>query len=64
MITENMTVQWGDIEQGTSPEGLKYITYNERATKTRQGDDVKDVKNSIRVFEDVENPQFCPVATF
>ena len=40
------------------------MTYNERETKTRQGDDVSDVNESSRVFQDPDGGKYCPVSIY
>ena len=62
--TENASMCWGDIDSSETSDGKKYLTYRERETKTRQGDDIKNVKNTFRVFADVEEQQFCPVKVY
>ena len=62
--TENVSMRWGDIKPCVSTTGQKYLTYNERETKTRQGDDVSDVKDSIRVFQDPDGGKYCPVSIY
>jgi hypothetical protein len=61
---ENQGMKWGDILLKTNATGKKYLTYNERETKTRQGDNIADIKGPIKVFEDTDYPKYCPVRHF
>ena len=61
---ENKLMRWDDVIVEKNAANQKYLTLNERITKTRQGDDCHDVIGTIKVFEDKENPDQCPVAIF
>jgi hypothetical protein len=61
---ENHDMRWGDLEVKKNPNGIKYLVNTERATKTRQGNDTSEVKEVIKVYEDREQPQYCPVLLF
>ena len=58
---ENHAIRWGDVGLNTNSMGTKYLTLNERETKTRQGDAVADVKGPINVYADVDQPEYCPI---
>ena len=60
---ENYCMEWGDIIVSRNDTGRKFLTVSERATKTRQGCS-SEVREVIRVFEDQEEPNFCPVRQF
>ena len=61
---ENHNLRWGDFAIKTNMNGQRYLTMNERSTKTRQGEDTTNLKDAIKVFEDVDNPSSCPVNVF
>ena len=61
---ENYDMRWGDVQVQSNADGTKYLTCNERETKTRQGHDVKEVREEIKVYEDTEELQYCPVRMF
>ena len=61
---ENHQLMWGDLEVQKNSSGRKYLVVNERLTKTRQGTVTSEVKEVIRVFEDKEKPEYCPVQMF
>ena len=37
-------MKWGDVELKTTADGLEYLEYNERQTKTRTGSQPKDTR--------------------
>jgi len=44
---------------------LDYLEFNERQTKTRTGDDVRNVRDSKpRMYATPNNPDKCPVALY
>ena len=61
---ENYDMRWGDVEVRENEDGRQYLINKERSTKTRQGDNISDIKNEIKVFEDKEKPEYCPVQIF
>jgi hypothetical protein len=62
--TENHKMEWGDLSIGRNSEGRKYLVRNERDTKTRTGEAISEHRENIRVYEDVEHSEFCPVRLF
>jgi hypothetical protein len=61
---ENREMKWGDIQVKTNAAGLRYLVNNERETKTRHGQTDDDAREQIRVYEDQEHPEYCPVTLF
>ena len=57
-------MRWGDVSVKKNADGLQYFVANERNTKTRQGDAPNEVKEVIRVYEDREEPAYCPVSMY
>ena len=41
---EHRDMKWGDVELKTTADGLEYLEYNERQTKTRTGSQPKDTR--------------------
>ena len=56
---ENYDLRWGDMElkEGDKP----YLTRRERSTTTRQGENITDIRDEVQVYEDDDQPQYCPV---
>ena len=42
---EHQTLLWGDVELDRTSDGIEYLVFNERATKTRNG-----VSGTSRMF--------------
>ena len=56
---------WGDISLKTDNRGQEFIEYNERQTKTRTGDDVRNIRDKCpRAWSNPDNPNRCPVAAY
>ena len=60
---ENYDMRWGDLKVRENAQGLKYLVCGERATKTRQGN-TSDVQEVIKVYEDRDEPTYCPDRLF
>ena len=59
---ENYDLRWGDMElkEGDKP----YLTRRERSTTTRQGENITDIRDEVQVYEDDDQPQYCPVRLY
>ena len=55
---------WGDVQLGKDEDGTEYLTFNERQTKTRQGDttDIRAVPPTLWANEDDEDR--CPIKIY
>ncbi|XP_069101555.1 uncharacterized protein [Argopecten irradians] len=64
--TEHRTMCWGDIELKHDPEvDLDYLEYHERTTKTRTGDDIRNIRPCPpRMYATPQTPERCPVALY
>lgn len=52
---EQREVRWGDITLHTNSEGKEFLTYCERQTKTRTGEDPRNVRSAPpRMYENTE----------
>ena len=63
---EQRDLCWGDLEIKTNADGLRYVKFStERQTKTRTGENPKNVRESKpKMFENRDNPERCPVTTY
>ena len=64
---ENYDLKWGDLQlvESETDSGKNYLVLpKERTTKTRSGADVGEVREEIRVYEDEEEPKYCPVRMY
>ncbi|XP_033727679.1 glutamine-rich protein 1-like [Pecten maximus] len=62
---EHRALCWGDIHHGYDPElEREYLEYNERQTKTRTGADISLFRKKPRAYENLENPERCPVKIY
>ena len=63
---EQRDLCWGDLELKTNADGLRYVKFStERQTKTRTGENPKNVRESKpKMFENRDNPERCPVTTY
>jgi len=63
---EHRQLQWHDIQlKHDSTMKLDYLEYNERQTKTRTGDDVRNIRESKpRAYEMPQNRSRCPVELY
>ena len=59
---ENYDLRWGDVELKEADK--PYLTRRARSTKTRQGDNITDIRDDVQVYEDHDQPQYCPVRLF
>jgi hypothetical protein len=61
---ENYSLRWGDVKLKSNASGTKYLTLNERDSKTRQGNDCANIRSTIKVFADPDNIDNCPVQLY
>lgn len=62
---EHMLLCWGDlILQYDSNLNVEYLEYNERQTKTKTGEDVRNVRDSNPRMYAVPNISTCPVIMY
>ena len=63
---EQRDLCWGDLEIKTNADGLRYAKFfTERQTKTRTGENPKNVRESKpKMFENRNNPEPCPDGTY
>ncbi|XP_070206614.1 uncharacterized protein KIAA1958 homolog [Littorina saxatilis] len=62
--TEHRQMCWSDVTVQMDSSGHRFLEFNERTTKTRTGVSRQDVRAKPRAYEDVENPERCPVKIF
>jgi hypothetical protein len=48
---EHLSMLWGDLELGITCDGVEYISFTERATKTRQGLEKEPRQFTPKMFE-------------
>lgn len=60
---EARQLRWGDIQLVTNEEGAKYLMFEERITKTRNGVNTHQRAFSPKIFE-ADNADRCPVAAY
>ena len=48
---EHQTLLWGDVELQKTSEGVEFLIFNERATKTRNGTDGSTRMFAAKMFE-------------
>ena len=56
---ESRQLEWGDIVTKMDADGSEYLEWNERKTKTRNGQPRKLRPFQPKVFENQENPERC-----
>ena len=63
---EHRRLKWGDIElKRDTNSNLDYVEFNERQTKTRTGEDARNVRDSKpRAYETPANKSRCPVEIY
>ena len=63
---EQQDLCWADLEIKTNADGLRYVKFpTERQTKTRTGENPKNVRESKpKMFENRDNPERSPVTTY
>ena len=65
-VTEHHAITWGDVSLHTDAEtGAQWLEYNERQTKTRTGENPRDVRKvKPKMWATPENPNKCPVEIY
>ena len=62
---EHRGLCWGDVTLKHDSDGREYLELRERQTKTRTGEDIRNVREvAPRAWENGENPERCPVAAY
>ena len=62
---EHHSMCWGDIKLEKDEEGDEYLVFNERQTKTRQGDDTTDIRKiQPKLWANKQNKNRCPVEVY
>ena len=61
---EHRSMCWGDVSLQTDHEGHEYLSFNERQTKTRQGDTTDTRKIQPKLWANVKNKQRCPIEVY
>lgn len=62
---EHRDMCWGDITLGTDIQGQEYLEFSERQTKTRTGENPRDVRKvKPKMWSNNENIYKCPVAVY
>ena len=62
---EHRQMCFGDIKLKTDDEGEEFIEFTERSTKTRQGDDTKNIRPvKPKLWSNSKNKDRCPVSVF
>ena len=55
---------WGDVKFCQTSTGKEYLEFNERETKTRSGNDPRNVRAIARKMFAVPNNEKCPVKAY
>ena len=55
---------WGDVKLCQTSTGQEYLVFNERETKTRSGNDPRNVRAIARKMFAVPNNEKCPVKAY
>ena len=55
---------WGDVKLCQNERGEEYLEFNERQTKTRTGDNLRDVRKVNPKMFSVQGSDKCPVAAY
>ena len=65
-VTEHHAITWGDVSLHTDAEtGAQWLEYNERQTKTRTGENPRDIRKvKPKMWATPENPDKCPVEIY
>lgn len=61
---EHRAMCWGDVTLNADQTGHEYLSFNERQTKTRQGDNGEVRKIQPKLWANKENPDRCPIAVY
>ena len=60
---ENRQLKWGDVTLKNDTEGTTYLEFNERSTKTRDGNSC-DRAYAPKIFANKQNPEKCPIEAY
>lgn len=62
---EHRQLQWGDIKLVETENGQKYLTFNERVTKTRTGKNTRNIRPYLpKSWENFKEPIKCHVKAY
>ena len=61
---EHRSMCWGDVHLETDHEGHEFLSFNERQTKTRQGDTTDTRKIQPKLWANVKNKARCPIEVY
>ena len=62
---EHRHMLWGDVTLKTDSTGHEYLQFEERQTKTRQGENPKDIREvTPKMFANREMPERCPIEVY
>ncbi|KAK3093435.1 hypothetical protein FSP39_015689 [Pinctada imbricata] len=62
---EHRSMQWGDVKLNRDSSGVEFLEFTERQTKTRQGENPKDIREvKPKMFSNSENANRCPVEVY
>ena len=63
-MNESRQLKWSDLTKKFTSDGVAYLEWNERLTKTRVGDPKDIRKFAPKMFTNLENSDRCPVQIF
>ena len=64
-VTEHYNLKWRDVTLKKDVNDLAYLELNERQTKTRTGDNVKDIRDiNPKMYENKNNKERDPLAIY
>ena len=62
---EHRSMQWGDVKLNRDLSGVEFLEFTERQTKTRQGENPKDIREvKPKMFAISDNRNRCPVEVY
>ena len=62
---EHRQMCFGDIKLKTDADGIEFLEFTERSTKTRQGEDTSNIRQvKPKLWANTVNKQRCPVAVY
>ena len=62
---EHRSMCWGDIQLHTDESGQEYLSFLERQTKTRQGENINDVRKvKPKLWANFSNQERCPIFVY
>ena len=62
-VTPHRNIQWGDITLNADSDGIEYLQFTERQTKTRTGVNIRDVR-TVTPKAWATGDERCPVAAY